>query len=748
MEMENTECRLAVDVEAFVCEDEAEKNSTMRASIGIEDVELGLGGDEMEEKSPARESIVNKEDAIREPSVGMEFETEQALYLFYKEYARRVGFSVTKRSTRYSKKDNTLIAGLYVCSRQGFKVEKENIVNPRPVTRVGCKAMIKAKRMDSKKWKIFNFVKEHNHELSPGNVYSLRSHKKVPKSQKNVIRKPQASRIETENIVSSMAKQSNGINKSGPIEKQRRNPIEKERRKSLAGEDAQSILKHCMRMHVLNPAFYYAVEVDEEQQPRSVFWVDARSRTAFTYFGDVVTFDTAYLTNRYNVPLALFVGVNHHGQSVLFGCALLADETKESFVWLFKTWLAAMSGRPPKALITDQDRAIKAAITEVFPETHHRLCLWHVLKRVAEKLGYICRVDLTFIDKLHNCVYDSLTIDEFEMRWDNLIKDFNLGQHPWVLSLYKDRQLWVPVYLKDTFFAGMSSSHPHEIIDSFFDAYVSPKTTLKEFINNYEIALENRYKKEVQADLETSHTAPSLRTPSPFEKQAASIYTREIFKKFQVEVFGMSACSISFVQLEGAITTYIVKEWEDIEKLKGKDYRVLWNGSEIRVSCICRLFEFKGFLCRHALVVLLTSGVPKIPSHYILKRWTKEMRNRHVSDECRIEHACVSDPPKTIGERYNDLCQRFIKFAEEGSLSEESYIIVLYELQKAMQKVADANNNIGRLAPPGVKDQLEQGVPSLVNHYSMHDSWQQMGREYFEHIGSCEPVYHIREPYQ
>ena len=38
------------------------------------------------------------------------------------------------------------------------------------------------------------------------------------------------------------------------------------------------------------------------------------SRTTYKDFEDVVTFDTTYLTNKYDMSFAHFVGVNHHGQ--------------------------------------------------------------------------------------------------------------------------------------------------------------------------------------------------------------------------------------------------------------------------------------------------------------------------------------------------------------------------------------------------------------------------------------------------
>ena len=55
------------------------------------------------------------------------------------------------------------------------------------------------------------------------------------------------------------------------------------------------------------------------------------------YFGDVITFDTTYLTNPYKMSFAPFVGVNHHGQSILLGCGLISNENVDIFVWLFES---------------------------------------------------------------------------------------------------------------------------------------------------------------------------------------------------------------------------------------------------------------------------------------------------------------------------------------------------------------------------------------------------------------------------
>lgn len=92
---------------------------------------------------------------------------------------------------------------------------------------------------------------------------------------------------------------------------------------------------------------------------KNIFWADQRTRAAYKDFGDVVTFDTTYLTNKYDMPLVFFLGVNYHGQSILLGCGLISYQDTETFTWLFQTWLTCMSGSTPIGIITDQDRTIK-----------------------------------------------------------------------------------------------------------------------------------------------------------------------------------------------------------------------------------------------------------------------------------------------------------------------------------------------------------------------------------------------------
>ncbi|KAL2486869.1 Protein FAR1-RELATED SEQUENCE 5 [Abeliophyllum distichum] len=110
------------------------------------------------------------------------------------------------------------------------------------------------------------------------------------------------------------------------VEKDCRNYIEKVRWLRLGEGDTAAVQAYFSKMQTLCPGFYFSMDLDEEGRLKNVFWADSRCREAYKEFGDVVTFDTTNLTNKYDMSFAPFVGVNHHGQSTLLGCGLVSNE--------------------------------------------------------------------------------------------------------------------------------------------------------------------------------------------------------------------------------------------------------------------------------------------------------------------------------------------------------------------------------------------------------------------------------------
>jgi hypothetical protein len=172
-----------------------------------------------------------------------------------------------------------------------------------------------------------------------------------------------------------------------------KNYLQGRRQRELAYGQEGSMLKYFQDKVSENPSLHYALQLDVEEQITNIFWADAKMLIDYAHFGDVVTFDTTFGTNKEYKPFGIFVGFNQFRETVIFGAALLFDETCElfdetcaSFTGLFNAFLAAHNGKQPRTILTDQDTTTRNAIQEVFIEAWHALCTHHIMQNVVKHL--------------------------------------------------------------------------------------------------------------------------------------------------------------------------------------------------------------------------------------------------------------------------------------------------------------------------------------------------------------------------
>lgn len=616
------------------------------------------------------------------PAVGMEFESYDDAYNYYNCYAREAGFRVRVKNSWFKRNSREKYGAVLCCSSQGFKRIKD-VNHLRKETRTGCPAMVRMRLVDSKRWRVLEVTLEHNHLLG---AKAHKSIKKMGNGTKKKLQPNSDAEGRTIKLYRALVIDAGASGNCITSEREARGSSDRPDQLNLKKGDTQAIYNYLCRMQLTNPNFFYLMDLNDGGGLRNVIWIDARCRAAVGYFSDVIFFDNTYLSNKYEIPLVAFVGMNHHGQSVLLGCGLLAGETIESYVWAFKTWLTCMSGRPPLTIITDTCKNLRSAIADVFPKSHHRFGLSHIMRKVPEKLGGLRNYD-AIRKALHKAVYETLKPFDFEASWGFMIQRFGVSDHEWLRSLYEDRAQWAPVYLKDTTFAGMAASQPGEILNPIFDRYVHKQTPLKEFLDKYELALQKKHKDEALADMESRNSSPTLKTRCSFEVQLSKVYTREIFKKFQSEVEEMYSCfSTTQLHVEGPIIIFLVKErvLADGNRREIRDYEVLYNRAAAEVRCICSCFNFYGYLCRHALCVLNFNGVEEIPQKYILSRWKKDYKRLHVPD-LATSSIDVTDRVQW----FNQLYRSALQVVQEGVISLDHYKVALQTFEESLNRVHD-----------------------------------------------------------
>nr|KAJ0194620.1 hypothetical protein LSAT_V11C700369090 [Lactuca sativa] len=137
------------------------------------------------------------------------------------------------------------------------------------------------------------------------------------------------------------------------------------------------------RDHYPNYSFEF---LRDEDMLVAMFWADEREKAFYAEFGEVVSFNATFRTNKYKMVFVPFTAVDHHKKSVIVGAGLLSREIIESYEWLLKAFLRDHEGKAPKIVITYQDEEIKQAVESVLPNSRHRLCMWHIMKKLQAKV--------------------------------------------------------------------------------------------------------------------------------------------------------------------------------------------------------------------------------------------------------------------------------------------------------------------------------------------------------------------------
>nr|KAJ0217824.1 hypothetical protein LSAT_V11C300149240 [Lactuca sativa] len=134
-------------------------------------------------------------------------------------------------------------------------------------------------------------------------------------------------------------------------------------------------------------------------------------------------------------------------------------------------------------------------------------------KRETEHLrSYVSRYS-DFQDT-HRQWINSDTIEQFEATWEDMHIKYELERNCWLSDMYIQHIHWAKPFLKDTFFASMTTTGRSASINSFFDGFVNSKTMLNEFVVQYDKAVESRRAAEEDEDFKTMNSRPlSIRDP-------------------------------------------------------------------------------------------------------------------------------------------------------------------------------------------------------------------------------------------
>ena len=274
----------------------------------------------------------------------------------------------------------------------------------------------------------------------------------------------------------------------------------------------------------------------------------------------------------------------------------------------------------------------------------------------------------------------------------------------------------MPAFVKDVFWAGMSSTQRSESMNSYFDGYINSKTTLKQFVEQYENALAKKVEIEKHEDAKSLHSYIPCITEDELETQFQSVYTNAKFKEFQKLFVGRLKCEVmSESKVDDVLSKYEVEEditFGEEKRRRRVSFIVDFNGETNEANCNCRLFEFKGMVCQHQLMVFHKRRVERVPEKYVLRRWRKDVKRVHTKVRINYDNSSSTIEAR----RHDNMCNLFNVVADLAEDCEEKYEKVMGRVRELkmelLQTLVVCESNVLSDTPNGSFSLGEVAIPT------------------------------------
>ncbi|RYR68006.1 hypothetical protein Ahy_A03g014482 [Arachis hypogaea] len=261
-----------------------------------------------------------------------------------------------------------------------------------------------------------------------------------------------------------------------------------------------------------------------------------------------------------------------------------------------------------------------------------------------EYYGNVVSVDSTY----RRNRYVVVKLESFEDNWADFIDEYNLHNNTWLSDLYDDRRMWIPIYFKGEFWAAMRNTQRSESMHAFYGGYLHSKTSLVQFVHEYDNVLGFKEQRELEDD------AADSRGVIPFDEQ-------------------------------DPLVCVMVKEEKLVnDTILCVPYDVHFDHSTQELRYECNLFESSSVLCYHCLEVFHSYKVYKVPSCYVLPRWSKNIKRKHTY--VKSSHDISRSDESHVA--FRGLCAHVCNVAQEFVGDNEETALLHVALEETMAKLA------------------------------------------------------------
>ena len=205
--------------------------------------------------------------------------------------------------------------------------------------------------------------------------------------------------------------------------------------------------------------------------------------------------DNCYSRNKYAYPLNIEVVIDGFGLSRNVFYCLMSNETKLTHQMVLKQYTAAV-GNAPAVLVSDRDKALIAAARAEWPTTHHIYCFHHLSTNLQQNLAARIVVQYNFFVREFYLVYNSVSPEMFNNRWEELVEAFPQVRDYLQKELYPCRAQWARAWIQQYFTAGVRTNGRVERENRFNKRVLGPTSCMTEVFQRMNQRTEEQSKKD------------------------------------------------------------------------------------------------------------------------------------------------------------------------------------------------------------------------------------------------------------
>ncbi|XP_019227856.1 PREDICTED: uncharacterized protein LOC109209123 [Nicotiana attenuata] len=150
-------------------------------------------------------------------------------------------------------------------------------------------------------------------------------------------------------------------------------------------ENYELLSSYLYMMRSKNPVTYTNIKIDDNNRFLYMFYAYGSSISGWNHCRPVIAVDATFLKLKFHSVLMISVSKDANNQIFPLAFGIAESENNNSYEWYYSELRNAIGSRENLIFLSDRHQAIAYAITKVYPESHHGICIYHLEQNLKRR---------------------------------------------------------------------------------------------------------------------------------------------------------------------------------------------------------------------------------------------------------------------------------------------------------------------------------------------------------------------------